>query len=474
MHINNKSIFLFPFLLLIFNHIPSISSQCIEPPLFGKTHNKACPPVSESQKKPLNKITNSLVNDDDNSNSMIKIMFTCDEKSTPETCKKADIAFKNAATIVENTFDLKVPIAVNASFVKLCGTFIKCAVGQPEPLGAAAPSRLLPIKDNTDGETRLFPQALVKQLQLSEHPEFSPVDIVAGFNSNSNAFWFRGDPPIGKDQVDFEIILVHEFLHGLGFITSWDDYFNANASSLTPTPSFIFTNPEETDGIKEGPITFTGFQEYILDRHLVLTKDNSSLTPIAKKINGFAPLNTKFDDQKAFLDAFTKSPVYKETEIMFKNSITRGSVAIRLVDGENVLIETGLVPFKPGSTFSHVDFDAFGNTTDFLMRFKAPRQVILDDLSPINGDPEYTNPIGPKIISIFKSLGYPMKENSSTFKIISNQNQDSLTKPSQNSNKTKLTTEQQQQQQQTNNAFTITTNTLLLFLSSFLISNLLL
>lgn len=404
MHIYNKYIFLFTFLLLIFNHIPSISSQCIETPLFGKTHNKACPPVSESQKKPLNKITNSLL-DDDNSNSMIKMMFTCDEKSKPETCKKANIAFKNAAAIVENTFDLKVPIIVNASFVKLCGTFIKCSDGQPEPLGAAAPSRLLPIKDS-DGATRLFPQSLVKQLQLPQHPEFSTVDIIAGFNSNSDTFWFRGDPPIGKEQVDFEIVLIHEFLHGLGFITSWDDYFNPNASSLTPSPSFIFTNPEEIDGIKEGPITFTGFEEYILDRHLVLTKDNSSLTLISEKINKFVPLNTKFDNQKAFLDEFTKSPEYKETEIMFKNAITRASVAIRLADGENALLETSLVPYKPGSTFSHVDFDSFGNTTDFLMRFKAPRQVILDDLTPINGnDPDYTNPIGPKTISIFKSLG---------------------------------------------------------------------
>jgi hypothetical protein len=404
MHIYDKYIFLFTFLLL-FNHIPHISSQCIETPLFGKMQNKACPPVVESLKKPINKITDSLV-DDDNSDSTIKMMFTCDEKNTPELCNKAKIAFNNAATIVSNTFDLKVPIIVNASFTELCKGFVACVAGQPEPLGAAAPARLLPIND-TDGVIRLFPQALVKQLQLQQHPEFAPIDIVAGFNSKSDTFWFRGDPPIGKDQVDFEIVLVHEFLHGLGFVASWDDYFNSNASSLTPSPSFVFSNPEDSEEIKKGTVTFTGFQEFALDKFVVLTKDNSSLTPIVNKINQFAPLNTEFANERAFNDAFTKSSQYEETKKMFNNAITRNAIAIRLPDGENVILETSLVPYRPGSTFSHLDFDTYGNTTDFLMRFKAPRQVILDDLTSINGnDPNYTNPIGPKTISVFQSLGY--------------------------------------------------------------------
>ncbi|GBC03820.1 hypothetical protein RclHR1_05340006 [Rhizophagus clarus] len=451
----NIYIFLFT-LLLLFNHIPTSSSQCIETPLFGKTHNKDCPSVADSLKNPLNKITDSLVDDGNSGGGMIKIMFTCDKNAKPELCNKADIAFNNAAKIVENTFDLKVPVIVNASFVNLCDVFTVCVAGQPQPLGAAAPSRYLPIKDS-DGATRLFPQALVKQLQLFQHPEFAPTDILAGFNSNSDVFWFRGDPPIGKDQVDFEIVLVHEFLHGLGFLTSWDDYFNKNASSLTPTPSFVFSNPEDGEDVKKGSIAFTGFQEYALDKFLVLTKDNSSLTLITNQLNQFTSLNTTFPDEKAFLAAFTKSPQYELTKEMFQNAITRGTVAIRLADGENALLETSLVPYKPGSTFSHVDFNAFANSTDFLMRFKAPRQVTLDNLTSINGnDPNYTNPIGPKTISILQSLGYVVKPNAGTFKISDQTSNQNLTAPAQNS----TTTNSLKSDQQVNNAFATTTKTL--------------
>ncbi|RIA95644.1 hypothetical protein C1645_756933 [Glomus cerebriforme] len=402
--------------LLLSNHIPSTYSQCIETPLFGNLRYQNCPSVDEVSKGSINDkakgISSSLVDDNNNNNNnnnnnMIQILFNCDKSATPELCNKANIAFNNAATIVSNTFDLKVPLIVNASFVQLCGAFVKCLAGQPSPLGAAAPSRFMPLNDD-DGIVRLYPQALVKQFQLPKHPQFAPIDINAVFNSNSSTFWFRGDPPIGKDQVDFEIVLVHEFLHGLGFVNSWDDYINLdNPSSLTPNPSFLFVNPEDSD-VKNGTITFTGFQEYILDKFLVLTKDNSSTTLITNKLNQFTPISTNFTDEKDFITAFTKSPQYIETTNMFQNSITRGTLAIRLPDnGDNVLLETSLVPYKPGSTLSHVDFNTFSNTTDFLMRFKAPRQAILDDLTTINGnDPNYTNPIGPKTIRILQALGY--------------------------------------------------------------------
>src|SRR5215212_9518758 len=58
--------------------------------------------------------------------NMIKILFYCDHEKIPELCDKARIAFKNAATIVTNTFELKIPIIVNASFVNLCDYSMTC------------------------------------------------------------------------------------------------------------------------------------------------------------------------------------------------------------------------------------------------------------------------------------------------------------------------------------------------------------
>jgi len=148
-----------------------------------------------------------------------------------EKSKITEIAFKNAATVVSNTFDFNVPIIVNASFVNLYDD------SEYELLGSAGPAKLIPLMDD-DGMTRLYPQALVKQLQLPNHYEFNDYDISAEFNSDNSRFWFRGDREIGEEQVDLELLIIHELLHGLGFASSWDDYFNDGI--LTPLLSFLF------------------------------------------------------------------------------------------------------------------------------------------------------------------------------------------------------------------------------------------
>ena len=405
MHTHNnhiKHLFFFISLLLLFSPF-TYSQQCLEKPLFDNEPQLTdCPQVNETSHIGKSKTKNlSLDNLDTSNGNMIQLLFKCDQNQT--TCDKAKIAFNNVISIIENTFDLKVPIVINASFVQLCGTFTTCTPGKPQPLGAAGPARFIPLPD-TDGTQRLFAQSLVKQFQLPQHPAFSNVDITAGFNSESTTFWFRGDPPIGQDQVDFEIVLAHEFLHGLGFLTSWDEYVNpSNPSAITPSPSFTTDNG--------GTVTFNGFQEYSFDKHLVLTKDNSSLTLVTNQLNQFAKGNPKFASRKDFIAQFSKSPEFQIAKGMLTTSVTADSIAFVLPDdGSNVLMETSLSPYAPGSSLTHVDFATLSNTTDFLMRFKAPRQVTLDDLTSINGnDPTYTNPIGPKTIRVLQAMGYVLK-----------------------------------------------------------------
>lgn len=333
----------------------------------------------------------------------IQILLNCDQSKA--FCDKANKAFNNVAAIVSNTFDFKVPILVNASFVNLCESFMRCPEGQPKPIGAASPTRLIHLMDD-DGVERLYPQALVKQFQLSKQPEFSYFDITAGFNSNNEIFWFRGDPEIKEDQVDFELVLVHEFLHGLGFTFSWDDYLNPdNPSILTPSPSFFNYN---TNSAVNGSFFFTDFQEYALDKYLVLTHDNSSLNQITKNLNRFSNIQSNFTNIEEFTRVFAKSPQYFDARKMFNYSTNRGTIAFRFPDNEeNIIIETSLVPFRSGSSFSHLDFASFNNTKDFLMRIKAPRKVTLNNLTSVNGnDINYTNPIGPITIRMLRTIGY--------------------------------------------------------------------
>ncbi|CAI2183989.1 14573_t:CDS:2 [Funneliformis geosporum] len=378
----------------------------------AQRQGKLCPQIEDPPKgnTSLLKMTNAPLEQLDN-NDMIQILFTCDEKNKPVLCKKAKTAFQNVANLVSDTIDFKVPIIINASFTKICGSFINCDPTKPGPLGAAGPSRLIPLKDD-DEKTRLYPQALVKQFKLEKHPEYSEVDIQAGFNSEISTFWFRGDPEIGKDQVDFELVLAHEFLHGLGFLSSWDEYLNFDTPiGLSPFPSFLITT-DDLSSSNIGPITFTGFQEFPFDRYLSLTKDNIPLSSIADKINQFANSTTTFANEQEFTNAFTNSSQYLECKQMLQNSITKDSIVFKLSDNDLYTIETSLVPYKQGSTLKHGDFDTFSNSTDFLMRWRSPRQVTMENLLSINGNvSDYTNPIGPKTLKVLEALGYTIKNN---------------------------------------------------------------
>ena len=69
-------------------------------------------------------------------------------------------------------------------------------------------------------------------MDLPEHPQIAPYDIQAIFNSKMD-YWFEGDPvPMLATQIDILYVVLHELVHGLGFVSSWDDYLEIQA--LTP------------------------------------------------------------------------------------------------------------------------------------------------------------------------------------------------------------------------------------------------
>ncbi|CAG8612199.1 4370_t:CDS:2 [Cetraspora pellucida] len=327
------------------------------------------------------------------SQNMIQMDFTCDSN---DTCAKAKKAFETAANIISTKIILTTPILVNASFVNLSG--------------AAGPSRFIPLKDK-DGVTRLYPQALAKQFQFDTHPEYSKYDITAAFTSVGNRFWFQGDPsPPTNQQVDIVLAIVHEMMHGLGLLSSWDNFFKPDIpDALTPFPSFIMSIDGPDTPPKNGTITFTGFQETALDRYLVFTEDGTPISTVTSNINQFAGgvnSGAKFDNKSEFIKAFKSSPQFTTAANIFKKASTASSMAFMPHDAKNIndscLLETSIVPYLSGSSISHIDFNTFANTTDFLMVWKAPRGKTVNDFT--NGtDP--SNIIGPKLTKILETLG---------------------------------------------------------------------
>jgi len=57
----------------------------------------------------------------------------------------------------------------------------------------------------------VYPQSLFKQINNGAQVSMREVDIIAEFNTDFK-FWFEGDGPIARDQVDFELVVTHEFV----------------------------------------------------------------------------------------------------------------------------------------------------------------------------------------------------------------------------------------------------------------------
>ncbi|CAG8695586.1 3502_t:CDS:1, partial [Dentiscutata heterogama] len=153
------------------------------------------------------------------------------------------------------------------------------------------------------------------------------------------------------------------------------------------------------------------FQETAFDRYLVFTSNGTSLSTVTSNINEFAGgpnAGTKFDNKSAFVSAFKSSPQFEFAVDIFNKASTASSMAFMTHDAKNVndacLIETSLVPYLSGSSISHTDFATFSNSTDFLMIWKAPRGVTLDELTNANSTNQ-TSVIGPKVTKILETLG---------------------------------------------------------------------
>jgi hypothetical protein len=177
--------------------------------------------------------------------------------SGEDTCVKVQKGLLRGAERLENVIHLRVPIRVKINYRSFCedkGTAngTACSVRNPA-LGFAAPSywqQFTAQEANSLGldENYLYPSALARQYRNLTERDSSESDISASFNSDYN-FWFPtykdryGDPSSqiwGDTQnikggfykqtdsysYDFEQIVLHEIIHGLGMLSSWGKWID--------------------------------------------------------------------------------------------------------------------------------------------------------------------------------------------------------------------------------------------------------
>lgn len=138
------------------------------------------------------------------------IVFTCTDV-TEAICQKAKLGFEKAGKRIAQALKIDTTIVVQATFKSFCeGQGASCALRNT--LGQAQASSYLQGKIGDDGPW-LFPQALFKQINSGAQVQLKEVDIIAEFNTDFK-FWFEGDGSISSEQVDFELVVAHEYAHG--------------------------------------------------------------------------------------------------------------------------------------------------------------------------------------------------------------------------------------------------------------------
>src|SRR6185312_6829223 len=104
-------------------------------------------------------------------------------------------------------------------------------------------------------------------------------------------FFFPGDKNIQLDQIDFVSVIAHEFLHGLGFYSSW-------APALLPASDVVIPFVI-TDGSK------LRMRETIFDQFVIKTADGKKLT------NYTAAFSKAIDGQTYTTDAALVTSIEK-------------------------------------------------------------------------------------------------------------------------------------------------------------------
>ncbi|CAG8458424.1 3397_t:CDS:2 [Dentiscutata erythropus] len=358
---------------------------------------------SERKRAPCYSATNTNSNDlsltkrDDS--DMFNVTFTC-LANNQTLCNKVKNAFDTAGQIITAAIAFKIPVTVNATFTDFCSTLSQCSLSSGTlTLGGAAPARTIQITDD-DGVQRLFPQSLVKQRNFTGgNHTYSAFDIFAIFNSQAD-YWFEGDGRMKDTQSDFLFVILHELIHGLGFTSGYDDFFNVPPKALTPQVSFV----EGTGGF-----TFNGFVEMIFDKCMVILPSGQRVSNITNQLNTFKGTFTSIQD---FVTTFNASSQHQLALNMMVYATTPNSLGLlppKSTDISNAtILETTLNPYRSGSSVSHFDYKTYTRTSDFLMRYLQERGLTLRQSIYLGGN--YPNgPIGPKLRSFLQSMGYTIQ-----------------------------------------------------------------
>lgn len=361
----------------------------------------------------------ALTNDNSTSRSTQpnRVTFDLICKADPSTCAQVSSTFSIATDILSSVFQFETPLLINASFIDFCQEYNDCnGDNKMTSIGQAYPAISYVMTDTTDNMTRMYPQPLLKQFtDLTTKPTWIKYDINAQFNTLVNWYFVNDQQSIGENQTDFLRNVLHELIHGLGFITSWsDDVYRAISPLFTPqnklkpfiTPILLAsTNNEQLLNGYNNPLPFWGFVEFPFDKFINYKTSSGALYPFSKftrQLNEFCNSNAIFRNIIDLANTWYNSDAYDQASIIYGRSISSLDILAVLGDDEYLWLESSVNPYSTGSSLCHVDQSSYLNSKEYLMVYLANHGVGISQLNQIYP----TGPVGPSLQAAMGAMGY--------------------------------------------------------------------
>lgn len=362
-----------------------------------------------------------------------------------------------ALDALSSTFEFYQPVTFTA-FVDDLSKY-----GMDAAVAVSLDVHFVSLKETNDANAPiyLYPQALAKQLNLDSNVNYKEND----FNIALNTFKSIPDYRKTNGNITYNQIILHEIIHGLGFINASNlkrlpkanDAKGVGSYKLIPEPMTVFGVKEiekasSIDELKQLELNseikaftpVTVFEKNIVD---VDTKEYlfANLTTLYKDINcsGGKPFLVKDLTDSKYTECYNKmNPQIQELDtIIGENYYLRAnSIGILANDGSIVGLQTFDDQYAAGSSVVHTQFpdhDSLallaknstsiadmineGNIESYLdgefLMYYAALNISKETYLKTVGKNNKHGVIGPGIVNILKTLGYTEKGEQKSNKI---------------------------------------------------------
>ncbi|ORX42151.1 hypothetical protein BCR36DRAFT_338006 [Piromyces finnis] len=342
-----------------------------------------------------------------------------------EDCENYPARIQEGAYFIAQTFEFYQTVNVNVTIFPFC-RYMQNESGCESVMGITYPPTFISLSETKDSEPFLYPQALVKQLDVDSDISYDPIDFLIYLNSSYK--------PI-ESQDNRALIAAHEILHGLGFfhqinpisvyLNNYQNYFN-NDFALPPI------RYEETENTiaYNGWTPFSIFDKYIVnsskpDEYLYGKLEKYKTHEVNFEISIKRPTTQQYNKFMSTFKALENDVEANAGGIEVANLFsTLNAVGFRTKDGKVVELQTFDGRYESASSISHINvpFKCKSSSTctvtnasineNYLMYFTVISKASTSRL--VNAFKESKHElVGSDIVRIMCTLGWNEKGSSS-------------------------------------------------------------